>query len=200
MTVGTKLSSTIDPVMNLSQRGLSMEEKDALIGGLSYVFPTDRFDEETFIANVETLFVSLVGYCTESHDSKEKETDEEIMCNRTPQQLTYATKLRSMSDSFWRRSKREPLVIDKQSLMMNRVLRELGKDKTICVTHSDKGKGVIIMNRCDYGKKMNDILNATSTFRPIDGDPTLIKEDNLIRSLLRMEKRGFISPDEHMRM
>ena len=44
---------------------------------------------------------------------------------------------------------------------------------------------------------MLDILNDTTTFTAIDEDPTISKEDSLVKILQKITKRGFLTEKEH---
>ncbi|CAF1315233.1 unnamed protein product, partial [Didymodactylos carnosus] len=44
---------------------------------------------------------------------------------------------------------------------------------------------------------MNAIVNDTATFKQITDDPTMNKEDKLVRFLLKLHERGFISDKEY---
>ncbi|CAF4181792.1 unnamed protein product, partial [Rotaria sordida] len=190
-------STSINPIRNYSHRILTDDEHSALVNGLDFVYRNSSFDEKSFISNVENLFVSLLGRCTDKFDWEEREATEKTVYNLTPEQLQYAAKLRSISDRFKRQAKHELRSygkVHKNSLL---VLKKLGKDNSIHITTPDKGKGVVILDQQDYVNKMLDILNDTTTFEPIDEDPTIKKEDRLTRILQRMTKRGFLSKNEY---
>ncbi|CAF0974462.1 unnamed protein product [Didymodactylos carnosus] len=54
------------------------------------------------------------------------------------------------------------------------------------------------MDRQQYNNKIYDeILSDTSTFKPLESDPTLQKEDRLIRILNNMRDQQFISEDDY---
>ena len=61
----------------------------------------------------------------------------------------------------------------------------------------DKGRSVVLMHRSEYVAKMETSLKDESTITRIDHDRTIINEDRLIRTLLRLRKEGFISLDEY---
>ena len=43
-------------------------------------------------------------------------------------------------------------------------LEVLAKDDSIVITSADKGGGIIIMNKSDYDKKMNDLLGDKNIY------------------------------------
>ena len=60
----------------------------------------------------------------------------------------------------------------------------------------DKGNGVVVIDRDDYTKKMEDILSDKDKFLQLDGDPTSlsIKRENKVKTFLPMlKKNGTIS-------
>ena len=77
------------------------------------------------------------------------------------------------------------------------ILKQLAKAKSIYITRPDKGKGVVILDKQDYVNKMLNILNDPVSFETIDEDPTMKKQDHLIRILQRMTKRGLLSKQEY---
>lgn len=189
--------SSIDPIKNYSKRKLTTKEHSALVNGLDYVYHNPSFNEKDFISNVETFFVALLGRCTDKYDWEEKELDENITYNLTPEQLQYAAKLRSISDRFKRNAAKEcnlKTKIHKESMSL---VKKLALDKSIYITRPDKGKGIVLLNRNDYINKMLEILNDPSTFNELNIDPTIKKENKLRRTLLKMKKRGFLSESEY---
>ena len=173
------------------------DEHEALINGLDYVNHNSTFDEKSFICNVENLFVSLLGHCKDRPHWEKRDTNERTLYKLTPQQVQYATKLRSISDRFKRNAILELKTHDKTSQNTLNILKTLAKDESIHITHPDKGKGVVILNKHEYISKMLDILNDTTTFTAIDEDATISKEDSLVRILQRITNRGFLTEKEH---
>ncbi|CAF1309319.1 unnamed protein product [Rotaria magnacalcarata] len=55
----------INPIKNLSKKVLTKEENEVLLNELEFVYPTTHFDDETYISYIETLFVNLLGHCTD---------------------------------------------------------------------------------------------------------------------------------------
>ncbi|CAF2144860.1 unnamed protein product [Rotaria magnacalcarata] len=188
--------SSIDPIKNYSKRKLTSQEHAALINGLDFVYHNLSFNDKDFISNVETFFVSLLGRCTDKYDWEEKDIDDNTIYNLTPEQLQYAAKLRSISDRFKRNAIKELKSYKNNHKEYLSSLRKLAQDKSIYITRPDKGKGVVILDRNEYIKKMHEILNDSSTFKTINHDPTLKKENKLKRILCKMKKRGFLSENE----
>ncbi|CAF3484361.1 unnamed protein product, partial [Rotaria sp. Silwood2] len=72
----------------------------ALDNGLDFIFPSLQFDEEIYIANIETLFVNLLGYYSKKTEYDKRDIDEKISYSLTPEQLCLADKLRKIYDTF----------------------------------------------------------------------------------------------------
>jgi hypothetical protein len=170
------------PITNISKRILTEDEIDLLEKGLNFVFPSKKFDELSFISNIETYFVNLLGHCTDKKDYDVKDEDEQISYNLTPDQLRYANKLRSICNQF--RSKTDK-VINKHKfeiLKFEKIMKNLSKDKSIKIIKPDKGKGIVIIDKIDYDNKMIDILKDNNIFKISEVDETLINEDRLLKN------------------
>ncbi|CAF1601783.1 unnamed protein product, partial [Didymodactylos carnosus] len=189
---------TTSPIKNYSKRTLTHDETVALENGLDFILPSLTFDEESFISNIETLFVSLLGKCSDKNDYEERESDELIVYNLTPEQLKLSNKLRKLCDTFrWNAYKTISRYRDDTEPMI-RTLRNLSKDKSIHISRADKGRAVVILNKIDYNTKMESILNDTGAFKIIESDPTLKKEDMLQHKLLKLRNSGFITDAEYI--
>jgi hypothetical protein len=71
-------------------------------------------------------------------------------------------------------------------------LLELSKDQTIIITKADKGNAVVIQNKTDYKKKVNDLLTSTGKFKELNGE-TIKREtrlQNYLRSISVSSKNG----------
>ncbi|CAF1553686.1 unnamed protein product [Adineta ricciae] len=185
----------IQPIKNLSRKQLSEEETLALSNGLDYVYPNRKINMPSFISNIETCFVNVLGHCTNRPDYEERDADETTIYNLTPTQLQAATKLRKICDKFCSDSSRQ--TTDRNANKMLNVIRNLRKDKSIHITKPDKGRGVVILDHSDYISKMNELVNDTTTFRLVDIDPTIKEEAKLHRKLLALKASGFLSNEEY---
>ena len=191
------IKSFLSPITNLSKRNLTDKEINILENGLNFVLPDNRFDEITFISNIETFFVNLLGHCSEKKEFEEKEDDEEITYNLTSVQLQAANKIRSICNNF--RFNAEKIINQHkhETSQFNKVLKSLSKDKSIQITRPDKGKGIVIMEKDEYNNKMMEILNDKNTFKIVESDETLAQEDRLIRKLKQLKTDGFITEKEY---
>ncbi|CAF1562230.1 unnamed protein product [Adineta ricciae] len=188
--------STLSPITNLSKRILTDKEISILENGLNFVLPADKFDEMTFISNIETFFVELLGHCTDKRDYEEKDVDEEIKYNLTPIQLQYANKIRSVCNNFRHNADKVMTKHKHESVEFKRILNDLSKDKSILIARPDKGKGIVIIDKEDYNNKMLQILNDRNTFEIVEVDETITQEDRLMRKLKQLRNEGFITEKE----
>ena len=66
--------------------------------------------------------------------------------------------------------------------------KKLQVNKDLAITHPGKVNGVVIMNRKDYRKAVNDILEDNGKFKKLKRDPTLLKEGQLQRFIRTLKK------------
>ena len=66
----------------------------------------------------------------------------------------------------------EKVSSSKKNLAFHKTLRNLSRDRSIVVCPYDKGTGVVIMDRDDYYKKLNAIIEDGSKFVRVDFDNT----------------------------
>ena len=123
--------------------------------------------------------------------------DEPITYNLTSKQLLYANKIRSACNNFRTNAIKTTNKHKSEINKIERTLKNLSVDKSIYITRPEKGKGIVILNRDDYNKKMNDILSDTNIFRIIKIDSTIIQEDPLIKKLKQLRDDGFITDNEY---
>ncbi|CAF1678379.1 unnamed protein product, partial [Adineta ricciae] len=189
--------STIDPITNLSSRTLNTEERNALINGLHHVYPSNRFDHSRFVCNVEYFYARLLNLRTEYRHYEQKNANENVVHQLSSVQLNAASQFRSTANSITKMAETELKQVGEEHQRTFGILRSLAKDQSIVITRPDKGRGVVLMDRSEYVQKMETILNDPSTFTVIDHDPTIINEDRLTRTLLRLKKEGFITNEEY---
>ena len=73
-----------------------------------------------------------------------------------------------------------------------KTLDNLKKDKNIVIVKPDKGNGVVILDRGDYNRKMEDILRDTTKFERLHVDPVklTLQRENQIKNLLASLKKS----------
>ena len=74
-------------------------------------------------------------------------------------------------------------------LRQHRVLRNLGKNKDIVITKSDKRNGVV--------NATQQIISDTSKFEKLNEDPTLKRETSLQRFLCNLKQNNFFNENEY---
>ena len=187
----------IDPVTDFSTRKLTTEERHVLSHGLHHVYPSDNFDHVQFVCNMEYFYARLLNVRTTHQHYEQKAPDLKVLHELTSIQLQVASEIRSIANTVRRKAPMELKQISGEHRRSFQVLQSLAKDRSIVITKPDKGRGVVVMNRCDYLQKMHTIVDDTSTFRRIDTDTTISNEDRLTNILRRLKKEGFITEGEY---
>jgi len=191
------VKEVVKSITNLSQRPLSEEEGNVLKHGLHHVYPTGKFDASRFICNMEYFYARSINLHTDYRHYEQKDAKQQVVHQLSSIQLHAATQLRSIASSFQRKAEQEMKLNNQEFQHVDRTLKSLRLDQSIIITKPDKGRGIVIMDKSDYIRKMQSILQDEATFKCIDHDPTLLNEDRLIRLLLRLKKEGFITNDEY---
>ena len=143
----------LDPesiITNLKDYFLSEVEKLALANGLKFSLPPKKLKCGSYLARFELLYNDL-SKCDFSGDDE--------------QEIYFREKLSDIGYSSYfnfNMSRHSLLNIPKDQY---KALLNLSKNKDIIVTNPDKGSGVVIMNKTDYLKKMEDIFNDTTKFK-----------------------------------
>lgn len=117
-------------------------------------------------------------------------------------------KLRNICHKYYqgfRSSKVFSSIFSKEDVSL---LKEWANDKSVIVTKPDKGRGVVILDKCKYVEKMSTVLSDTSKFRLVSDTldkPSLHSgslhkimlqvEDKVNRLLDKMKKLGMISKE-----
>lgn len=74
--------------------------------------------------------------------------------------------------------KNKPIRKDRTNELLEQKIKKtkryLNNNKEILVTTADKSKQTVIMEKSEYNRKMENLLNDTSTYKPIKKDPTAI--------------------------
>ena len=73
-----------------------------------------------------------------------------------------------MANTIRRTAQLEMKRVGKDHRRTFELLRSLAKDRSIIITRPDKGRGVVILDRADYLKKMYTILDDPQSFRQIE--------------------------------
>ena len=78
-----------------------------------------------------------------------------------------------------------------------KAILELMDDKDIVIRPADKGSGIVVMNAKDYWEKLGREVNDSCTYRPTDGDQTLIVHKKVKLLADKLLKKGFIGKHLH---
>ena len=192
-----KRSRKPDSVTNLSSRILITEEHHALANGLHHVYPLENFDHSQFVCNMEYFYARLLNVRTTYRHYEQKPANMKVLHELSSTQLQVASQLRSIANTVRRTAQVELKQIGKEHRHTFQVLRSLANDRSIMISKPDKGRGVVVMDRADYLRKMYTIIDDPSTFRAIDTDTTMKNEDRLTRILGDLKKEEFISEGEY---
>ena len=74
-------------------------------------------------------------------------------------------------------------------------LLDLNKDKSIVVCKADKGNSVVILQKADYVAEIERMLSDTTKFQLLAEDPTIKREEKLIRYLRKLKNQNVITSD-----
>ncbi|XP_069972949.1 uncharacterized protein [Penaeus vannamei] len=144
LKLGIDINKKVDKnkvIFNFSDKILTDEQKDVLSYGLDYCIPQTKFVFHRFYLYFEKLCASLKNCDIYNNNFN----------NVTNNITTIA------NNSFRKLSQQRRLGFDSDVLLSP--LQTLKNDNTIVITKPDKGRGVVILNKCDYEQKLMDILN-----------------------------------------
>ena len=79
-------------------------------------------------------------------------------------------------------------------------MKNLKKDPEIIITPADKGKALVIMDRKEYIKKMEEKLNDTTTYMKIDKDPIMEIKKELASEIQELLKEEIINKNLHRQL
>ena len=175
-----------DVITNLSRRTFTRREKWLLSLGLEHCF-LPKPSNFTLSLCMESMVNRLQNYPLAGNTNfSDLITDIKTLINNSLK--LYGT------------SNKETLTLFKEEDL--KILERLKKNKNIIICRSDKGRGVVILDREDYIAKMSLILNDYSTFekKKLHSDPlkhNLLLEDKVNRLLKKLLNNNNISEDEY---
>lgn len=166
-------------IINLSAYNLSSREKFLLALGLDFNLPVFNFNYFKYFLCIEKILLSvrkLQGF----------KVNFDVVCN----------KVRDVARScFYSKKTNFHPFIQRDDLS---ILRKLGRNKDLVFCNPDKGRGVVILNRCDYINKMNIILSDREKFEAVQEDKyklSLRLEDKLNRKLRTLKSQGILNEE-----
>ena len=165
-----------DCILNLSKRELSVEEKNALYRGLNHHILPKKLNPEDIKVNQEKLYKRV--------------SDLYWRTNKTHLPHYLKEEMSGLTRNFLNSSKSKVTSTENQQL--HKTLQNLSKDQSITVTRYDKGNGVCLMEKEDYLKKLDDIVNDRSKFEIVEKgkrknarDPLLKQQDDVKKLLTK---------------
>ena len=117
---------------------------------MKFSLPPSKLKSGSYLANFEVLCQNLSG-----SDFKGNEEDE-VYLKETLSEIAYSSYFN------FNMSRRSLLNIPRDQY---NALLELSKNEDIIITCPDKGSGVVILNKTDYIKKMEEIVAETTKFK-----------------------------------
>jgi len=155
-------------IFNLSNKVLTEEQKDVLAYGLDYCLPQTKIPFHRFYLYFEKLCNTIKNCDIYNNNFNNVTNNITTIANNTFRKFSQQSRQTHDSKDFL-----SPL-------------QSLQKDNTIIITKPDKGRGVVILNKCDYKQKMMAILNDHTKFKRITAEVSthlLYLEDKLNRLL-----------------
>ena len=76
-----------------------------------------------------------------------------------------------------------------------RLIKNLRKD--LVILKPDKGNGIVLLNKTDYHKAIDDMFSDTSKFTKVNADPSVTRMESLQSYLRKLLKREEISQEEY---
>ena len=176
-------------IFNYSDYVLSEVEKSALSKGLQFCLPPGKLKYGDYLANFERLF---------------EQSDSRLLKERDLGQYNlFHSELKEIAlSSFYAHNKRaRSLNLPREEYL---ALKKLSGNSDLVIVRPDKGSGVVVLNKTDYVRKMNSVLEDTSKFewmQDLDGFSLVRKlEQNMRKLLLSLKKRKFLSSDLYERL
>ena len=78
-----------------------------------------------------------------------------------------------------------------------RILQELSKNRDIVIKKADKGSCIVVQDRRSYVSEGKSHLDDTSTYKPLDSDPTASIARNIAELVDSMKESGYIDTYTH---
>ena len=146
-------------VLNVSDKQLSATEIEVLQKGLQFAVVPKRIPSLNIISSIEDGIRHL--------DTSDKDliraevTNVLINCNDLKPNL---------------------------SKEQNTAIRDLKKDRSVCILKADKGNCTVVMNSLDYDNKINALLSDSVTYTKIKNNPVKKIERSMNSKLLKLNR------------
>ena len=158
-------------VINLSSVPLTKDQEDLLAHGPNFVITPKKPPLGEYITNIEKAYQSLDA------NSAEELRSEVYKVLRQPHQL----KPNMKKEEF-------------------EALKQLKADKSHMVLTANKGVALVVIDKIDYIMKAKELLQDTSTYRTIQGDPTSRLKNKLINILKKVKAESGMQENTYRKM
>lgn len=174
-------------IFNFSDHNLSTAQKSILIKGLNFALPPKKLHYEGYLLDFELLYRNAYN----SDSIKNNELDE------------FKRKLKSLALTSLKSYNRKKKKLENITEEEHSALLQLTSLEDIIIMKADKGNVIVLVNKNDYTRKMESMLNDTSKFQPIsftklNGDlrHLLDKEDEVKLFLKTLQEKDIISDQD----
>ena len=166
-----------DCLINLSQRILTIEEKNVLYRGLNHHILPVRVNGDQLRVNIERMFKSVVENYNKDNTVHTKQRKMEIP-------WLIRDEVRCLTHNFLQAAK--SVCSSRSNQAFHKHLKKLTNDENLAVLKYDKGNGVCIMTKEDYLSKLDVIVDDETKFVKVQRNkrknakhPLLIREDDI---------------------
>ena len=174
-------------IFNFSDHNLSTAQKSILIKGLNFALPPKKLHYEGYLLDFELLYRNAYN----SDSIKNNELDE------------FKRKLKSLALTSLKSYNRKKKKLENITEEEHSALLQLTSLEDIIIMKADKGNVIVLVNKNDYTRKMESMLDDTSKFQPIsftklNGDlrHLLDKEDEVKLFLKTLQEKDIISDQD----
>ena len=165
-------------IFNFSSLVLDQRIKFLLGFGLDFCLPVFRLDFYKYFMSFEKLMQTLKN----SH------------CSDLPE---FTNRLKTLAYKYFYNFKSYKIFSSVFKVGDISLLRSLSKNPNIIVTRPDKGRGVVLLDKCNYISSVISIISDTSKFEPITDPITKfsLKIEDKVNNFLRKLKSSNIITD-----
>ena len=172
-------------IFNYSSYSLSVRERFLLSFGLDFGLPVYKPSFYRYFLQFELLLQNIKSFSTNAgrNFSTLANQIKGIACS-----TYYGFKPHKVFSPIFKRS-------DIQ------VLKTLGNNNSLIICPPDKGRGVVLLNKCDYIAKVTELLSDKSKFKQLPyNDPfreTIKQEDSINRFLSKLKDTNIITAQQY---
>ena len=184
-------------MVNLSSKTLSCDTINLLSKGLGYAPVPAPPDRSNLNEDLEALARRL---CIAHHFRNSRRQGKKHPFKPKSQRNPPKASNKKLEESIEKTLAEEP---EERTPRPNRskkemkTLQELGKSRDLVIKKADKGSCIVIQDRSTYVAEGKSHLADTSTYKPIDSDPTASIAKNIGELVDSMEEAGYIDTYTH---